>query len=570
MADDGLQWLLSLDVEKEEALGFLKTLDKMTSSLKGAKTETEKVEHATRAAGEGHKKHGEGAKELHGILDRLNNAALDPLLHRLKQYAEFEFVREGIEKLLELPGEIIEKLKELGVEMVTVAARAERTNLSFSLLFGADQGSEVLEYIEHIGDATEFTQQALKGAAQNLAKVGFAGQGLTRAMAASLDIAAFSPDKAAGFSEALSSLERIKRTGRVDNRVLGGLGIGQIPFLKELSARTGQEMSGLKKKLEAGKIDAETALETLYTMISKKTGKDLGGAGVDMSKTLEARLTRLKQLPELFFEKLAKTDAFDKLSGAADRLLEKLNPEGATGKKIFEALERGASAVVDAIDSIDVDKIGHALVSLSEDVKPVIGAFEKLGHAISQVVKGIDAVVNSKFGEIVGMTVRGTGAVVKHAGEGLLSASGAAPIIDGLANYLKGPAATAKVAGAGEHVGDAVAGGTEKKLGIQSPSKVFADLGRQTVAGYELGVKSASGALDNVMAGAFAVPAPQGGRVAALGGNVSVVVGDIHVTTGPHANAQEIGEAVVRAVESALPGALKSGLDQMAAQGGEN
>jgi hypothetical protein len=85
----------------------------------------------------------------------------------------------------------------------------------------------------------------------------------------------------------IAALARIQRTGHVDNRVLGGLGFGEKDFLGELSKRTGKGLATLKKQLDAGKVAAaDESLETLYSIITKKTGKDLGGAGVAMSTTL--------------------------------------------------------------------------------------------------------------------------------------------------------------------------------------------------------------------------------------------------------------------------------------------
>lgn len=544
-------------------------LDELDAKLEAAEKTLPKVEHASKAAGEGHKKHGREAEHLGSILERVTHSALHPFLETAERIAEFEFVREGVEKLLEVPGEMIEKLKELGEEMVDVAAKTERTNTSFELFFGRKEGAELVENLEQIAGATEFTDQRLKDAAISLAKVGFAGQSLNRALAASLDVAALSPDKDAGMSSALATLEMVKATGRIRSETLLSLGLGPDAFFKELSARTGEGLATLKKKLAEGKVDTNEALESLYTLLTRKTGKDLGGAGVDMSKTLEAKLTHLKDLPEQFFQKLAKTEAFDKLTGAADRLLEKLSPEGKTGMKLFEALEHGASAVVDAIDSIDIDEVGSALEELASDVKPVIDVFTALGRAVGHVASAVDAVVHSKFAEIVGIAARGTGTVLKVAAKGIdQSQFGGA--VGGLVEYLTSPvkadaekagkatgdglaagtkASESKVEAASHSLGDAASSGTREALGIHSPSKVFAELGAQTAAGFAAGVEKGSGMVDDVVRGAFAVPAPMGGRVAAGGSPIVVSVGDIVVQVhgGSSSTAEEIGE-VVRAV----------------------
>ena len=618
MADDGLQWLLSLDVDQEDALGFLKTLDKLSKSLGTTKTETDKVEHATKAAGEGHKKHAEHAKGLAGVLEHLMKSGLEPLGKKFEQIAEFEFIRKGVDALIELPEKIIDILKEVTEEMITTAAAAQRTNTAFELLFGKEEGRETLEYLEGISKYTEFTGAHAKEAALSLRKMGFEGEGLRRAHAAALDMAAFSGKGQEGFDSAIASLERIKRSGRVDNRSLGGLGIGEPAFFKELSARTGMAVDTLKKQIEKGKIDGEVVLETLYSMITKKTGKALGGAGVAMSETLAAKLVHLKAMPEEFFERLADSPGLGVLTDALTRVLDVINPDSPHGHAIFDALDRAFTEISGTVAGMDFDTMAENLTAVVAMMPELIAGFRTVGDVIATIAGGLTKawevveMINNPFKAGSDRKKANREFVDTHQDQILVEKRLRAQLeqkrADVAAGYIQyGPAedpsvrlermrkdartelahgkATAAglteglgssalaVEKAGAALGVAATTGTARELGIHSPSKVFAELGRMSAAGFTEGVDSSISAVDAAVGQMFAAPGPAAGGAAARGGiNVApgAVVITIQVPGGSGLTAETVAEVAARAVESALPGALKSGLDQMAAQGGEN
>lgn len=584
---DGIKYVFEID-------GQTPGVDALIAKLERSERVMPKVAEHTEKAGKAHDKHSKSAEHLGGVLDRLTNAVLHPLAHKLKEIAEFEFIRRGVDFLIDAPAEAFEKFKELGEEMIEVAAKAERTNKSFDLLFGASEGKEVLEYLEGIAKYTEFTDERLKGAAQSLAKVGFEGKGLTRALAASLDIAAFSSDKEGGFSDALSSLERIRRTGHVDNRVLGGLGIGQDDFLKELSARTGKGTAVLKKEMAKGKVAAQDALESLYSVIGKKTGKELGGAGVEMGKTLSAHLTHIKDLPEQFFQKLANTAAFDQLNAAAERFMEKLDPESATGKKIFEGLEAGFKAISDAIDSIDIDEVAGDLKELASDIKPTIEVLRELADVIINIGRGIKVFGSTGFDVLT----LGLGRpIAKWSADQQVANTEHGGLLNRLKDELNadkpwydkftplgwlpshqrpqkaGLAAAAGMSGgmdagmstvedAASRMGDAASGALQSKLEIHSPSKVFERHGRMSGEGYADGVLGSSGQVDEAVSSTFAAPtASRGGG--GLGGTVSVSFGDIHVGAAAGANAHEQAMAFAAELRTLAPSVLADAFEQV-------
>lgn len=567
---DGLKYVFEID-------GQTPGLDDLLSKLEAAEKVIPKVDQHTRAAGEGHKKHGKDAEHLGGVLQRVTHQAMHPFLTKAKEIAEFEFIRKGVDKLLEFPGEMIEKLKELGEEMISVAAKTERTNKSFELLFGVKGGDEVLEFLEKIAGSTEFTDDRLKGAAQTLATVGFKGKDLSRAISASLDLAALNPNKEEGLSSALFGLEQAKRTGQVSNRTLRPLGLGEDDFLKQLSVRTGEDVKTLKKKMSEGKVAASDSIEALYTLIAQKTGKKLGGAGEDMGKTLEARLTHLKDLPEQFFQKLAKTDAFAKLTDQAGKLLAKLDPESPDGKRIFGSLKNVFESIVDVLESFDIaglvtgvtEAVETATIMLLELLELIPGETGKKAGFVVNNIKRRRQQNKVDSEERATMATQGTtpefeeeadyaeldtaaksgalGAKSKAYAEGKATGEASA---EGQADGMKGSRAALEAAGAG--AGKAAVDGARGPGGVEahSPSRKFAEIGKLTTAGFVEGIRSSAGQIDDVLAGAFAMPAPQAGRVAAGGPPIVVTMGDIIVHAAPGDSAQDTAEAVRAIVRS--------------------
>lgn len=557
---EGLEFLLELDAKLEGALSMVRALEKGDEALHKVDAGMRKVEAAAGHASAGHAKLGHQAEHTGGILRNLHHATLGPLIERFERIAEFEFIRRGVDALIEAPMEALHLFTELFEEMVKVAAEAERTQLSFELLFGQAEGRETLEWIESIGKNTEFTNNQLKGMAQSLAKVGFEGEGLTRALAASIDIAAFSSTGQAGADAALNSLERIKRTGRIDNRSLGGLGIGEKAFLEELSKRTGEGTKVLKKKIDEGKLDAEQSLEALYSMIAKKTGKDLGGAGVAMGQTLGAKLTHLKELPELFFEKLRSSKGFAAISEFVGKLVESLDPESAAGRKISTGLTSIFDKIGETLKDIDIgstiNTLINALTNLPSTMRPVIVAFQ----AIYDILKGIIFVLENIPGihEFIELA-KSTAATDKNY-RGALGAFDKKTKSNWGAPEADSPEWLKKGKGMGEKLEE----GTRAALGTHSPSTVFEDIGKNVGEGFNQGLGKSMSAGDDVARGAFAIPVPKSG--AGIGGNTIHV--EVNTTVHATGNGESIAKDVSDQIRELLPGALQSAIEQLGNQAG--
>lgn len=568
-----LEFLFSIDAKLDGLMKLLEETEKSVEALhkldhatEGAVHATEHAEKASHHAASAHEKHGHAVWQLGHQYEYVKNG-----IHEFAEALGLVLAYEVIEKL-------VDKVVELGEEIVNAAAKAERAEKSFKLLLGAEGGDELLEYLEDITKHTEFTNEKLQGTAASLLRVGFAGEGLHRALAAALDISAL---PGGNLDEALSSIERLKRTGRVDNRTLGGIGFGEKDFLEQLSKRTGSPAAVLKQEMEKGKLDVDEALESLYDLIHKRTGKALGAAGVAMSETLGARLTHLKDAPEEIFKTLSKGEAFEKLSARIGKLSEMLNPSGEVGGKLAKTLGVLFTKAVDFVEHVDFEKVGAQVIDFLDKLP---GRFETAIEVLDVFV-AVFKLVGETFnivGEFIGDAAAEIFLEVEQLAEyfdkigtfiGEVAAKlylGAVDIGTKLWQGLKEgiTGGITYVMDAVSNMGDAVVGKLKGVLGIHSPSTVFAGLGEMSGEGYLQGLDEAMGRMsDSVPAGAFARPVAGG----AAAGPIQVTIHiETHVGGGGAggATAAEIGEQVATHVEAILPGALQAAFEQMQIEAG--
>ena len=612
--EDGLDWLLQLDAKVDKALGMLNVVEKLDVTLNKLADSMGKTEGASKKVEEGHKKHKSAIDQLEHAVHKLIEQSLEPLVKKFEQVAEFEIFRKLTDALLETPEKIFDFLKDLTEEMITTAAAAERTNTAFGLLFGQKEGSETLEYLEGISKFTEFSGMHAKDAALELRKMGFEGEGLRRALAGAHDIAAFSARPEEGFQSALMTLERIKSSGRVDSRSLRGVGISTDDFFKSLSDRTGVAVSTLKKQVEQGKVKSEDMLETLYTLIGSKTGKALGGAAVQMSTTLSAQLTHLRALPEEFYEKLADSPGLALFKDALGHVLEALDPNSDSGREIMGSLDRYFTKLGELVGGIDGDALATNISAIVGMLPDLVSGFKAVGDVIGSMVTGL-----TKAWDIVKFINKPwAGASEKKEGNADFARDHqdmalvqrrlneqrrqvAADAAAGITRY--GPAEDPSVrlarmrkqaleetklgrdaglglAGgmdqtnklvekAGGDLGLAAAVGTANKLAIHSPSKLFADFGRMTAAGFVDGIQTGTDEVDTAVSRMFD-QAPSGGgagtSTAPIQVNVyvTVQVGSATTPEAAHALGAEVGEQL----SAIFPAALVSAFQRAAAQTG--
>lgn len=462
----------------------------------------------------------------------------------------------------------------LGGEALHAAGEAERTRRSFEILLGDEPADKLLGFLDRLAGKTEFTDGALKGFAGSLLKAGVSGEGLERALAATIDLAAMSQDKLAGAEGAIGLISKIQLKGGVSERELVGAGIKGADFFKRVAAETGIGIKEVEKQIAAGKVKSTVLIEALYSQIAEKTGKPLGGAGVAMSQTYLAQLEKAKDIVPNLFEELENSGGFTKVTAGLSRLVEGLSPDSPAGGKIIRGLELMIDRFGDLISDIDFDAWSDRLVSAIDIFTVLVEVGAAVGGELGMLFSKFTA-----FGEALGETLFETTELV---GDFFNAASelGAA-LWEGLQEGIV--SGITWVVDSAKQLGDAAIGSLKSVLGIHSPSTVFAEAGMDTGEGFELGVmRSLPGVVDTV-ANAFGpdmllpvvASQPSIGAAISTGGAAALAAGggprmEAHITinvgaaAGDAAGAREQAEQVGLNVRQAL----QSVFENWAAEGG--
>jgi|SRR6185312_7515688 len=577
---DGMQFVFQIDANTPGLDDLLGKLDKanvsMTKGHAGLKGLDAGAHHAS-----------EGAKEMTSAWEKAVSKGLDPFLEKAEKIAEFEFIREGVEKLLEFPEELGDKIKELGEEAIAAAAKTERMGLAFQNALGKDVGKEAFEYFDYIADKTEFTREQTRAMGLELAKAGFKGENLKNATAAVADLGAMSEHPFQGAMEAVEQLRHVITTGRAETRALVPFGIQKGEFEKELSKETGLGIKSAEKALEAGKIPLDTTLNTIFTAITNKSGETLGGLAAKMPETFESRMAKLKEFPDLLGDAFEKSRGFKELSDALGGVLKEIDPSHDPGKRIWTDIER-------ILDHLPV--LFDAAAAAAKGFGAVFGAAAGPGAALAATAGGYAVLDEGQKGAVKEGVYRG---IYGHTHSELkampwwdrlgASISGPAKLIAGVvtghhfdqpakgdvtkagandvAGYSKGiQDATPGAAGAMTALADKTTDALKTAHEQHSPSALFRRIGELDVAGYTEGVRGGSGDVEAAMEHTFA-PAVNAGAGGA-GGGPMLSIDSIVVQVEGQGAGQDLGERIAAALEDQLEVMFIRLLERIAARKG--
>lgn len=576
--------MFKIDGDSSGADRLFHTLDRLDKTMSGLNVKTHDVDKATRAAGDGHKKHAQEAAGLDGVLKGLT--------HRFAKIIELVAEWDAAGFLLELPKRIF----DIGEEALRTAAKAERMHSTFGFLFGSEGGDEQFEASDRIAQYSEFSTHRMQELTANLGNAGFKGDDLDAARAAANDIAALNPNKEAGLGAAESALERIRETGKINRRAFVGMHLDADEFYKDLSKSTGKGLKQVEKDVESGSIKIDTVLSTLYGEVAKKTGEsELGSAAEKMSHGLDATLTHLGELPDRYFERLRTSQGFAKFSDALSHVLDDLDPDSSTGKRIFGALEGAFNSVADVIGTVDIGELvtdfSNGFSEIAADVKPAVEVLgelwdvvHRIGHAMQEmgsdindyIIKPISALDDLIKGTAVSKSTRKALNIGDDKGGGnwlhdytpfgfWADHSTYAGKATG-AGFQEGLMSTKpKTAAAAADVGYTSADALESSLDIHSPSRVFRRLGELSGAGFSEGLSGSRRDVADAASAMVSLPPSLG---ASARGPIQVSV-TIPVAIGAHGGdtASQAEEFRMR-LRAMLPTELTSAFEQLGMEGG--
>jgi hypothetical protein len=385
-----------------------------TETLRGISGGFEKTE-------EGAKKAKHGVELFDGEIGKLQGS-VGGLTVNLQALGEkggsiFTFdLAEAVGGTIEAVTSLIEKVVDLGKEILHVVADTQDLNLAINLKVG-EEGGKQIEQLAAQFSGTRFSSETIKRAVLPLLDIGLNNdKGLLGDLTT---IAADLETRSAGrmkLAETLEAFQHLALRGQISPKMLTGIGIGAKEYFSALAGALHTDIDSATALAKKGKVDTELALQTLVSVVGKREGGEIGSAALAGGRTLGGMIARLEQLPTELFAKLADSPSMEKIGSFIDNLISAIGDEApeiiATLDTLFGTLFGDLSGPDGAL------KLKDAIHGVVDAVKGFVADFKeawpgiKAGMAdIWEVAKGIAGALGTAahwYAEMAG----------KHSGEG--------------------------------------------------------------------------------------------------------------------------------------------------------
>lgn len=311
----------------------------------------------------------------------------------------------------------------------------EAQSIAFQTLGqSAEQTQKHLADLQALGLKTPFDYQDLVKASLTMNAFGFSTQNRIEDLRKLSDAAAIAAAGTGNFTEALQgiifALGQMRAKGKVSAEEMNQLAERGIPAWDILARKVGRTKEELQKLAETGKLRGDVAA----SLLTEGLGQFAAGAGDRLSETILGKESNVR---DAFQKRAAQdskslTEAYRNSLDSALKELESGTGQGATAA-IGDTLAKNLEFITDAITG----KISSA---------EFLGALKLTGAQMWESIQ-----------------------------QGFIGAisSGSAAAVDAVRGWAGGVIDSAK-----------------KALGIQSPSKVFAEIGQDTIAGFAMGLES--------------------------------------------------------------------------------
>lgn len=503
----------------------------------------------------------------------------------------------------------------LGESMVRAADWRNRTEGAFRVLLGSGNPALVgqafqraSQYAQRFGlDVQDVARQMTQ-----LTAAGFSQSEIPRVMQAAGDLGALEGPQAA--ERAITAIRQIRAKGVLQMEELSGqladagLSVGdvvsEIGRMRGLQGNETAVGNQVRALITGRRVNAQQGIDAIMSVIARRSGGSLGGTLDTQSRGAEAAMNRLKNSWLLLQSNFARSPAFARIIAFIERMATALDPASAGAQRFGAQLDRFFTVITGAASRVDpvamlgglvrafaaigaaiqrlapyaqawvtnfygpiavslervVTRVGAFLQYIFAGQAPAVSSLAGIARAfgfIAQAAIGVVGVVAGAIGVIARViavplsaisafwhrfVAEFTGAPLTFKGIGLAIVNG---LFEGIASAWGALVAQFRslVALLPQVVKD--------RLGIRSPSRVFAQLGAHVASGFALGieggtsgVKDAVGSMVNFGAvGAAASRARGGAGPLALTINVSAPEG---------ADADEWGAAIASAVAREL------------------
>jgi hypothetical protein len=527
--------------------GWSKGLGNLTALTKGAQL-TDREFGAVKAR----------AAMVTSELDNIGKAKDRDITPLWKEVFQGTLAFEALKMSGKIVLEVFEKIGQAAERIVKAAAGQERLEHVFANMLGKDEGAETLAYLDKFADYSEFTDDAVKSMGNELLRAGLRGADFRNALAAVVDVAAQAPDKMEGAQEAVASLSRINLMGRVDARTLRGLRINPHEVADQLSKDLGLSKEVIKKQLQEGTLDGAKAMDSIFTVMERKSGKQLGAVGDNMADTLSSRLDKLEDIPHDLFKGLSNAQGFRDISDTMARITNLFGPGSETGNRLQSALVKTLDLVGEKIKEIDWDEVADSIGRIAESTQDWIEPLSTLADVLGLVLKAVAGLMAlPTLGKDIGdWMARKLNPEINQ------NSAAKQESIDRIENENERFWVKSGLRTTGGRLAGSLSEGFTDKAEINSPSRLFARHGEDITEGLALGIESGGGVARAAVAGLVSPPSigDMSGAAGAMGGAYNFggfTVAPTIVVQGSSASPDQIKQAVEQGTQAALLSALE-------------
>lgn len=413
------------------------------------------------------------------------------------------------------------------------------------------------------------------------------------------DVASLNESPEQALSQMTLALGQIKAAGKLNMQDLrqitnwsASAGVGITQVYETLAKSMGKTTSDIPKLMEQGLVSGEAGVFAILKTFQDKVSGGLAGSVMQsQSKTLGGLWSNLKSAPFDFFAAIDSGGGIASLKDALFNVTQVLNPSTEAGQKLLALLTDLTNEIFGVFKAFagadGQQKFSEWLMTAVDGVRAFIVEVKTgfvAGMAIFQEMTGESSqgggdfvTVMRQLGEVVGVCVTALGflaGMFKQVFDGFnLIVNGIdwsylrEQMVAGAKFLLEGLISTLIPGGrmafdALSDIGNEAIKGFKGALGIQSPSKVFEELGRYTVEGFNVGVDSEAMATKSIGFG-------QAPDVSVATTSNRQGFGPVHVNVSLAVDARgSDGATLAKKLAELLPGELVAAFEAMAIEGG--
>lgn len=309
---------------------------------------------------------------------------------RVGSAAMGELIADGIEKgaslLIEAAHKVVDVVTEGFKRAFVEGSKYESLKIGYRLSLRGSDAQESMDDVGRFSKQTGFDDDIINKMLLPMRRAGASRQGARSAFAAATDIAAGEGNGGdqGRVQNLLEGFTHILLKGGVQERRLPEFGVDVKKFYADLASTLHVTAESAKKLAEEGKVNPQLLLNTIYKGVEQRQGGELGTGGIAYGKSMQARLSKLGDLPSQYLKTVAESPEWDAVSEKFGGLLADLDPDSPRGQKIVHSILGAFGKLADVIDkTFTAENIDHFVEGMTQ----VVNLAGRLAEALGPLLK---------------------------------------------------------------------------------------------------------------------------------------------------------------------------------------